>query len=191
MTTVYMKPNYILINVGYRQPSVHHHLAKHIILSLDGDLICTINSNGDLCCKGIIIDSSVLHTVQSRNNKLLVFLIDEASSLAQDMKKNLLCGASYSIIPPEMVCKMRRTYKKSVDLQETTRKQYDYFCHRTFSLLNLNFEEQIAKDDRIQWALNHVSNASSIDTETISAICRSVHLSQSRFSHLFKEQVGV
>lgn len=65
----------------------NHHLAKHIILSLDGDLICTINSNGDLCCKGIIIDSSVLHTVQSRNNKLLVFLIDEASSLAQDMKK--------------------------------------------------------------------------------------------------------
>ena len=41
MTTICTMPDHIFLDTEYKQPAIHQHLAKHIIISLSDDLTVT------------------------------------------------------------------------------------------------------------------------------------------------------
>lgn len=189
MTTICVMIDHIFLDTEYRQPALHQHLAKHIIISLSDDLLVTFEGEKTVVCKGVIIDANILHTVASKDNRMLVFLIDDTSVLAQNIDRYQLSGKPYTEIPNLAIAQILEAYNACLPDCYTT--EYAGFFNSVFSLLNLNYKSAAITDSRIQTALDFIMQSVDIDGATISRLCESAHLSQSRFSHLFKEQTGV
>lgn len=189
MTAICVMKDHVFLDTEYRQPAVHSHLAIHIILSLTDALTVTLEGRKEVLCKGIIIDSNVPHTVAGTDNRMLVYLIDAASMLAQSIGRCLLMGKPYTEIDGLIVEKLREAYKAC--LPDHYLSEYAGFTDSVFSLLCLNRRGAAVLDSRIRTALGDISRSAEIDKTIISCLCEAAHLSQSRFSHLFKEQTGV
>lgn len=181
--------DHIFLDTEYKQPEVHQHLAKHIIIPMSGDLTVTLDKERKVICKGAIIDSNVPHTVASKDNRMLVFLIDDTSVLAYNIDHYQLSGKSFVEIDDfsvKQICEVYNTCSPN-----HFAKEYMAFSNFVFSLLHLNYKKATTTDFRVQEALKFISKASNIDETLIHRLSKTAHLSQSRFSHLFKEQTGV
>lgn len=189
MTTICVMINHIFLDTEYKQPTIHQHFAKHIIISQSGNLSVMFDNGEALQCKGIIIDSNVAHTVSSKDNKMLVFLIDDTSMLSQNLNQHQLLGYPFFVIDNLIVEQIQKIY---ITCQAKGFPQsYIDFSNQVFHLLNLNYHSSSLTDSRIQWALNHILKSTHIDNQIFFEICAEVKLSKSRFSHLFKEQMGI
>ena len=62
MTTICTMPDHIFLDTEYKQPAIHQHLAKHIIISLSDELTVTVEGERKDVCKGIMIDANVPQT---------------------------------------------------------------------------------------------------------------------------------
>ena len=71
---------------GYDNPAPHRHMAKHLIFSLNGEFECKVDDM-DVFCRGICIESGIKHTVNADDSRLLVFLFEETSSLAEELTR--------------------------------------------------------------------------------------------------------
>ncbi|NMS90703.1 helix-turn-helix domain-containing protein [Clostridioides difficile] len=189
MTTICVMSDHIFLDTEYRQPIIHQHLAKHIIVSLSGNLSVMFNETEKLECNGIIIDSNVPHTVASKENKMLVFLIEDTSTLAKNLSKYQLLEHSFFVMDNLIVEQIQEIY--TICQVEGLPQSYIDFSKKVFRLLNLNYHIMSVVDSRIQWALNHILKYTYIENKIIFEICSKLKLSQSRFSHLFKEQTGI
>ena len=92
---MYETGNHLLICAEYADPEPHKHSAAHIMVSLD-DSIEIITANERLQCQGILIPSRMLHTAYTNRNRVLVFLFDNTTTVAEQISK-------LSIIPDEAV----------------------------------------------------------------------------------------
>ena len=182
-------PDHIFLDTEYKQPAIHQHLAKHIIISLSDDLTVTFEGERKAVCKGIMIDANVPHTVAGRENRILVFLIDATSTVARNMNHDPLAGEPFKVIDGRIVEQIREAYKAC--LPDRFESEYAEFSEFVFCRLSLNGKSTIIPDPRVQTALGFISQSADIDGAMISRLCENAHLSQSRFSHLFNEQTGV
>ncbi len=53
MTTICTMPDHIFLDTEYKQPAIHQHLAKHIIISLSDDLTVTFEASERPCVRGL------------------------------------------------------------------------------------------------------------------------------------------
>lgn len=189
MTTICVMTDHVFLDTEYRQPAMHRHLAKHIILSLSDELSVTFEGDKKVLCKGIIIDANVFHTAAGRDGRMLVFLIDNTSLLAQNLDRYQLFGKPFTEIDGSIVSRLLEAY--NVILPDRYATEYEGFLNTVFRLLDLKHITVLAADFRVQTALDYIFRSPDIDGTIISRICETAHLSQSRFSHLFKEQTGV
>lgn len=183
MTEVFWTFDHILLSQGYKDPIPHKHLAKHLIFSTNDYFNCTVE-NEIVHCKGICIDSNTWHTVNSNDNNLLVFLFDETSFLAEELSEKYLKGKHFCIIDEKLVFMVISEWKIN---HGNSRK----LNNAILSVCKLNKAGSPKYDDRIDKVLKIVNNMEGIYENTVSMLCKEIYLSQSRLSHLFKEQVGV
>ncbi|MGC6175088.1 hypothetical protein [Lacrimispora sp. 38-1] len=101
-------------------------------------------------------------------------LIEETSFLSQILEYRYLSEKSYAVINEN-------------PLKDT--KQIEEADSKVLSLCAPDIQMKINYDERIVKALFEIDSYESIDNHTISKLCSAVHLSQSRLSHLFRDQV--
>ena len=88
---------------------------------------------------------------------------------------------------PEEICKeIARLYADWV----ATTGSYDRFEKAVLSRLGITGAAAEVSDERIRAAMEFI-RAKSMEKVTCQEVADAVHLSQSRFSHLFREQVGM
>lgn len=174
--------NHLLLSKGYDNPLPHRHLAKHLIFGLKNEFSCIIE-NQEMNCSGICIDSDVEHTVTS-NDELLVFLFDETSSLSKKLDDQFLIGNKYRIIDGSILLQVREIWKAG----DADARQLD---HDILFAFHLDQAHPEIYDRRISILLEVINHLDRIDDCTLNMLCKTVFLSQSRLSHLFKEQVRV
>jgi len=183
MKEAYWSYDHILISKGYIDPEPHKHLAKHLIFSNNNEFECTVGGLV-LRCKGICIDSNIIHTVKHDAGGLLVFLFDETSNLAEELSEKYLKGAPYLVLKDELAYEVGRQWQENcIDagkLDETV-----------LSVCNLLRGSPAKFDNRIHQLLEYVYKLEGIDKYTMESLCSMLCLSHSRLSHLFSEQVGV
>ena len=92
MTEIYLAENHLLLKTGYGNPDMHSHSVCHVLVGLQGDMR-VITEKETVMCRGAILPSGMVHTVESFGEPLLVFLFDITSTVSEQM---LLCRA-YSI----------------------------------------------------------------------------------------------
>lgn len=183
MTDVFYAFDHILMSKGYDDPTPHRHIAKHLIFSLDEPFECIMEKTS-FHCKGICINSNIEHTIKSSSDGVFIFLFDETSTLARELNEKYLKGTPFYIIDEELSDVVQQkwilNYQDAVKLDESI-----------LSVCNLKKCSSKRYENRICKLLETVYKLEGIYGDTISMLCNVVCLSQSRLSHLFKEQVGV
>ena len=180
MTRIYEAHNHILIQSGYADPQKHRHMAAHIIISIGGNLIAKTDGS-EYNCKGIMIPSGVSHAVHTQEASALVFLYDCTTDIARQI-------TSIQCIP-EAVCNIITSLYCDF-LQNDISECYHKFEAASLSQLGIKNTPPSKMDERIISAMKYIrSNLS--ESITCRDAARSAALSQGRFSHLFRQQVGM
>lgn len=181
MTEIYDAGSHILIKSGYGNPDMHCHLAAHMILAVNGDMRI-LTPEGSLRCRGALIPARVSHTVDNGDHAMLVFMFDETTTVAAKIREvEVLKDA----VAEEILAKFQeveRSSDKSV--------AYRDFVETTMGLLGLGAIKCRVTDERILEALSYIDNHIG-ENLTCTETARHCCLSESRLSHLFREQAGI
>ena len=180
MTQIYELQNHILIHTENWEPAEHCHMAAHVIVSVKDKMKVTIDGS-EHWCQGIMIPSGVLHKIETYGNPVLVFLYDSTTNVAKHIQKVRdmdaeNCGNIISLYEKFGTSNSKTAYSK---MERCILEQV--------GLEGLNGS---ITDDRIIAAMKYIRENGNSNL-TCKAVADAVFLSEGRFSHLFREQVGM
>ena len=178
MTKLYEANNHILIHTGSLQPAEHSHMAAHIILSVDGGMKVQC-AGAEYLCNGILLPSGVSHAVDTCGNPVLVFLYDCTTDVAKQIRE-------VACIPEEICKEIAKLYADMGSISVS----YHGFEKAVLFRLGITGAAAEVSDERIRAAMKFI-RAKATEKVTCQDVADAVYLSQSRFSHLFREQVGM
>ena len=178
---MYETGNHLLICAEYADPKPHKHSAAHIMVSLD-DSIEIITANERLQCRGILIPSGTVHTANTNRSKVLVFLFDCTTAVAEQI-------STLKIIPNDAVDQIKDAYCVFENSDKSS-LSYNAFIQCVIDCSEIPIAKTIPLDARIECALTYIQSRLH-EKITCDEVAGHVFLSEGRFSHLFKEQVGM
>lgn len=178
---MYEAGNHLLVCADYSDPEVHSHSAAHIMVSLD-DYIDIITGSKKIRCRGILIPSGIAHTANTYKNQVLVFLFDSTTSISNQITE-------ISALSDETVNEIIKAYY-CFEKKSRLNSNYDEFINHVYKCANLRVTKATDVDNRIESALTYIQSNLQ-DSITCSLVANNAFLSEGRFSHLFKEQVGM
>jgi len=153
-------------------------MATHIIISMDGSMKAQC-AGAEYLCHGILVPSGISHAVDTQGNAVLVFLYDCTTEVAKQIRE-------VACIPEEICKEIVQLYAD----MESASDSYYRFEKTVLSWLGIIEAATNVTDERIQTAMKFI-RAKSTEKVTCQDVADAVHLSQGRFSHLFREQVGM
>lgn len=174
--------DHIFMRAEYRTPDPHSHLAVHLILGIEGDVCCDI-SGEHIEAPGIFIAGDVMHTAYCLSGGMLVYMFDPACRYADQINDSRLRGKPYELLPAETVDELRSVLKSGISSVQADR--------RIFDILGFPANDIAHRDERITVVLDMLRSLDEIPEDIVQQLCGAVCLSQSRLSHLFKENVGI
>ena len=180
MTKIYEAKNHILIHTGYDAPAEHCHMAAHIIISMEDAMTVRVE-DAEYVCRGIMIPSGVPHRIDTCGKAVLAFLYDSTTNVALQIK-------DVKIISAEKCMDIITAYA-DFEKQEGA-VAYAKFEREMLKRMELSEFDDGIKDERILSAMEYIRREAS-EKITCRDVAEAVFLSESRFSHLFKEQVGM
>ena len=183
MTDILFEDSYILIHSEYRTPDVHKHLASHLIVGLGDDMICEIAGRRIETC-GVCIASDVEHTVYAPRGELLLFLFDMAGNMAAQLEREFLHGEQYVLLDQALLQQIRELWNGNEE------KELAQLGKELLTLCGM-VPQTTMQDARVAQVLASLRKMETVPEDIMQILCKSVCLSQSRLSHLFKEQVGI
>lgn len=178
---MYEARNHLLICAEYADPEPHKHSAAHIMVSLD-DSIEIIAANERLKCRGILIPSGMIHTANTNRNRVLVFLFDNTTAVAEQI-------STLKMIPNDAVDLIRDAYC-AFENSDKSDLSYTAFFRRVLDCSQIAIAKTIPLDIRIECALTYIQSRLH-ERITCDDVAGHIFLSEGRLSHLFKEQVGM
>lgn len=172
------------------QTSFHASPAIKILIALDCEFRLRTEENGAWQnFKSAIIAPGQFHAIDGQNNKLaLIVLVPEAKA-AQPLIP-ILARKSLSRIPVGIVQNFLPIFEE-FDAMSVESVESEKICRKMFEKIR-NGEELLSAgiDKRITQSIERL-RAESENHFSVGEIAANVALSESRFSHLFTEQVGV
>lgn len=178
---MYEARNHLLICAEYADPEPHKHSAAHIMVSLD-DSIEIIAANERLKCRGILIPSGMIHTANTNKNRVLVFLFDNTTAVAEQIR-------TLKEISNDAVDRIRDAYC-AFENSDKSAFSYSVFVGCVLDCTQIAIAKNIPFDERIERALTYIQSRLH-EKITCDDVAGHIFLSEGRFSHLFKEQVGM
>lgn len=171
---------------------IHRHHAVQIIVSLDTPFDCRIDGQQLTGLQGLIIDSDVAHACVSNHATMLVLNLDAISRKGQVLRRAVLEGKPFrrieEIVSLEQLASFRDRFRES-------REHGGCFDHLELPRIicqkyEAAFEPVAPYDERVQRAVELIHQSSGKPLSAVS-LARQVNLSESRFRHLFGEQIGI
>ena len=183
MSKIFKLYDPMMILADYKNPEPHKHLASHIIISLGGEMVWKIEQE-EVRCRGICIDSNILHTGVMSKEGTIVFLFAQISRYATSINKKYLNGKPYIILADDVVDRMLKEYMQNQDDKEALEIALLQQC----GIDNLGNHEY---EERIEEILGFISGLKTIEHSIVDDLCNKIYVSKSRLSHLFREQTGM
>ncbi|MDD3223684.1 MAG: AraC family transcriptional regulator [Clostridium sp.] len=191
MTEIYRSINHILLLDDYNDPKLHKHFAKHLIISLKDKINCVIEEKS-ISCNAILINSNIMHTIDSKNQQVLVFLFDETSDIAEEFQEQYFKDRQFVVLPKENAKEIVKIWSQFIKCKkENITYAYKKTFKKIMEVCNVKIKITLNKDDRIKSTIEYLNCIDYIPEDILDKLARHVFLSKSRLSHLFKEQVGI
>jgi AraC-like DNA-binding protein len=154
-----------------------------MVFGIKGELSCVVGED-TFKCRGAFIASDVEHTVYAEYGDLLLFLLDTTSEMARIVEESFLHGNDFFLVDAATVDIMADIWEKCTnDLKEADR--------RLLEACGIEKGLKPAMDERVQKVLSYLESSDSIPADIMERLCSEASLSESRLSHLFKEQMGI
>jgi len=168
------------------QQENHQHHALQIVISLDNepDSHRFLVENKLVGSSGLIVAPNISHQIQG--NRCLVLLIEAESHLAESLSNTYLRSTSYHSLSSELENKIIETVLES-EFNWSVIDQLLVFLDGNICL-ERHVEPRLQK--LVNW-FDEVEVASDWESINLTAALDKTHLSQSRFLHLFSEQLGI
>lgn len=162
----------------------HSHSVLQIFLSFDEPLQVIV---GDSCVNGkcVIVNNNVPHSVGSNGKAKLSILVEPTSGFANKLISKI--KGDYLICDKENITELQQSAARIINA--TDKEQYAEFVEYFAKYLGVERKTKVL-DERIIQLLELLQYCDCYD-HTIENLAKSVCLSSSRLSHLFKEQIGV
>lgn len=178
MTKIYEANNHILIHTGYASPEKHRHMAAQIVLAIDGKM-SVVSEETEYHCRGVLLPAGTPHLIDTYGKVVLVFLYDPASEVAKQIE--------------HIRCVSEDTCNRILEQYGAFERDGDYSIFERYFLKELDITPGSScsvTDERIRAAIKYIRDGIS-ENITCKAVAEAVYMSQGRFSHVFKEQVGM
>lgn len=188
MRIIYSGTDHILTVAESSQPELHKHFFKHILISYGAPLTFVVEGQ-TIVTQGIIINSNILHTVLCEREKHLNFLFEETSFLSEQIDDIYLKGQAYACLQPELV---NRIQEEKMFFTPISRFDiYNQEFYRCMEILGLIPFIKTKRDERVSQILSYLNELTIIEPDIMTVLTEKAHLSQSRLSHLFKQEIGI
>ncbi|MFD2116660.1 hypothetical protein ACFSTH_18695 [Paenibacillus yanchengensis] len=167
----------------------HRHSFLQVTVSLEDEMAMDLDIEGQyLRCSGVIINSGVAHKLDGKGHALLLLLIDRTSILALSFKQALE-QRNYAIIPDKVVQQLREyVLKEYAHISNST--HFEAYLRHFMKLLQMEFIQPTIVDPRIKELISLINQCTEYK-HTIRFYAQQLGLSNSRLSHLFKENTGI
>jgi len=177
------KEDHLLMLSAYQTPTMHRHLAMHLLFAINGELCCKVGAQ-EFLAKAVCIASDEEHTAFSAKGEMLVFLFDETSLCAKRLKELFLGNIGYAVLNGALAGKI-------VSLWKEWGSDLEVFDQKALEACGISEGTAVVYDERIREVLLFMRQLDTIPSDVMALLCRKACLSQSRLSHLFKENAGV
>ncbi len=184
---VYAGNDHIAAVTGKIDADSHSHLMVQISISFHDEFNISV-AEKQFACKGIIISSNTSHTFYSSQDEQIFFLIDNTSITARQLNMQYLKGKSYYIINDELIKIVRCLIQQYYPILD--KEDYLRFYSQLLQTLQISTYANNAMDGRIINLLTQIKKCTNTE-HSLEEMAKSVHLSQSRLSHLFKKETGM
>ena len=163
-------------------PEPHAHLATQLTISLNGPARWEIEGRG-LTAPAVYIDGGVKHHCLSAGDHL-TFLFVKTGNYAFDAQQRLLRGQPYAALNDGISLSTKEHVRQHADNPQALSAKVLRSC---------NFSDKATPcfDSRIRTALDTLEGMDVIPADAPALLCDEACLSQSRFSHLFKQETGM
>lgn len=171
--------NYIVIMPSVIKTEFHSHSMLHLIVST---LPFEVNIDEKVIKSRILLlDSNVKHEIVLETDSTLVLLIDPTSYIANNIKKKYFDDN-----------KRYATLKLDFNnvLYNCEQNKINFTIQYIFNELGLTNNKVFLKDGRVLQIINGIKDKSLLN-KTVCEISKEIKLSESRTSHLFKQEVGI
>ena len=177
---MYEAKNHLLIYAEYATPLEHSHMAAHMIISQTEKMNSSINGK-TYVSKGILIPSDTPHRIDTIGMPVLVLLYDSTTNVAAHIREvKEISDASCDKIMDAYFRFQRKENRDSYN-------EFEQCCLNEVGIME---SKCMVEEERIASAISYITNHLS-EKITCKQAADAVFLSQGRFSHLFKKQVGM
>ena len=181
MSRILFQESYIVIVPSFEKTATHKHPFMHLFF---GQNECKIKTDKiELQGNIILIDSNIRHAVGDDSNCNFFLLIDPTSAIAEKiLDKYIVEGFDHSIT---------LTSANAIkDVNELTDEETIKVVEDILFDMGISTDNIHVRDERIEQIISKIISGEWIDY-SVKEIAEKVFLSESRLTHLFKEEVGI
>ena len=181
MSSLIFQSSYIVIIPSYYKTDIHKHPFLHLFAGKKGCRIIVGKENiqGNI----ILLDSKVRHAVEVGNNCAFFLLIDPTSIIAEQIREQYMKGGSYCNVSDDIP-------EISEDVHNLPENEIIRIVENMFLAMGISTGKNSARDERIKLIIDKVISGEWL-RYSVKQIAEKVFLSESRLTHLFKEEAGI
>ena len=181
MSRIVFQKSYIVIIPSFGAADTHKHPLSHLFFGKHG---CKVTADGKEIQGNVIwLDSNVKHIVKNGNGCDFFLLIDPTSVIMEQLQEKYM-QKSFCAEISDIVA---NTPENLADLSDS---EIISVTENILSELGVKTSEVSSKDERIEQIVSRLISGEWLDY-SVKKIAGSVFLSESRLTHLFKEQAGI
>lgn len=181
MSRIVFQESYIVIVPSFNKTDTHKHPFMHLFLGKNGCKV-TVDKK-DLQGNIILLDSNVKHVVKEDNGCDFFLLVDPTSIIAEQFLDKYMKGSFYHGINSEVA-------DIPEDIESLSDKEIVRTVENVLLAMDISTEETSTKDERVEQVIANIISGEWL-SYSVKKIAESVFLSDSRLTHLFKEEVGI
>ncbi|GIO44327.1 helix-turn-helix domain-containing protein [Paenibacillus apis] len=187
MMNLYGAEHHLMVVSDSIDAEEHRHSFLQVTISLTGEFDIEV-AGQSLSGPGIIINSNVVHRLKEAGHLLMLLLIDSTSEMAAGFKRYLE-EQPYHVFPQGEMKSIREFVQKEYAGVKDP-DSYRSFLGQLMMLLGVQQVNTAIVDPRIREFIQLIKDCT--DSEhSVSQYARQFGLSNSRMSHLFKENTGI
>lgn len=161
----------------------HRHHAFQIALS-PGEPLTVFTSTGTVQGRGVAVGANVPHRMQATAAETMLVLVDAEHAAVHSLLAGCPAGSAVTTLPSPRRLEIDRVPTDCASAVRCFNAIIDGGCG------DRRARPPSARDERIASALSAIDSRLNA-TLTLAQIAATVHLSGSRFAHLFTEQIGI
>ena len=181
MSRIIFQKEYMILFPSFVRAQVHKHPFMHLFV---GSKTCQIVVNDEkVQGNRILLDSNVKHMVEPDHHCDFFLLIDHTSHVARQLRENYLQTVSYC----QMEGQMMEMPENMVTLPE---EEVVAGVEKLLASMGVTEQPSEGRDDRVRQVIEKLTSGEWLGY-SVKELARAVYLSESRLTHLFKEEEGI